>query len=616
MKRLALLFLVLFCFATGLSACVGDDIEASDDSGVSQPDTGADADVPPDSSAPPDAGDSPDSSAASDADSSFDTGAPQALYLYDDQLKAPWIDASWDSTVDLSSTEHVFAGSNAIEVDQQAEGALSFLHGDWGDTQELDPADYDELSFSVYSSQALELEALLEGDGNYERVSLGSTAADEWTTLTVSLSELSPNGDPFDRVDILESSGSPVTYYVDEVRLLGGSTHTPDAGRPDTGGPEDTGPDTGSPDTGPDPPSSEFVTVDPNNARFLLDGEPFYFAGTNLYWMVTQRVYGASFIDDSFDMCEDMGLRVIRFWGFADGDDWTNSGDPAIMQTQPGDFNESAFEALDYVISEADKHGLKVIIPFVNYWEAYGGMLQYARWAGGNSREYFYTEMATRQMYKDYVHNMLTRVNTITGVEYRSDPTIMAWELANEARAPFDNEAQDGTLQDWYVEMSAYVRSIDSNHLVATGGEGWDISANQSEYSGGYTNFYALSGEDGSSYVDNTQLPNIDFGSAHLYPDVWGFSDATTDGELWIADHAEIARQYDKPFVLGEFGNADRSVYQDWLQAAEDEDVAGTLMWQIVPASRGRENNMTIVYPDDTNLVNLFTAHAQRMNAK
>lgn len=37
-----------------------------------------------------------------------------------------------------------------------------------------------------------------------------------------------------------------------------------------------------------------------------------------------------------------------------------------------------------------------------------------------------------RNAFKDYVKAILMRRNSITGVLYRDDPTIMAWDLANE----------------------------------------------------------------------------------------------------------------------------------------------------------------------------------------
>lgn len=37
-----------------------------------------------------------------------------------------------------------------------------------------------------------------------------------------------------------------------------------------------------------------------------------------------------------------------------------------------------------------------------------------------------------RDAFKNYVKAILTRRNSITGVLYKDDPTIMAWDLANE----------------------------------------------------------------------------------------------------------------------------------------------------------------------------------------
>lgn len=42
---------------------------------------------------------------------------------------------------------------------------------------------------------------------------------------------------------------------------------------------------------------------------------------------------------------------------------------------------------------------------------------------------------------------VLTRVNTITGVPYKDDPTIFAWELMNEPRLTSD--LSGATLQVW-----------------------------------------------------------------------------------------------------------------------------------------------------------------------
>jgi hypothetical protein len=55
-----------------------------------------------------------------------------------------------------------------------------------------------------------------------------------------------------------------------------------------------------------------------------------------------------------------------------------------------------------------------------------GGVLDFANFTGVEQHEFF-TAPAAKQLYKDYVKAVLTRVNVINGRVYAEDPTIMAW---------------------------------------------------------------------------------------------------------------------------------------------------------------------------------------------
>ena len=85
------------------------------------------------------------------------------------------------------------------------------------------------------------------------------------------------------------------------------------------------------------------------------------------------------------------------------------------------------------------------------------------------NKEDFFSSPACRQLYRNYATTLLSRVNTITGVPYRDDPTIFAWELINEPRVPQDWSGD--TLQSWIAEVSAHIKSIDPAHLLTTGVE-------------------------------------------------------------------------------------------------------------------------------------------------
>lgn len=62
--------------------------------------------------------------------------------------------------------------------------------------------------------------------------------------------------------------------------------------------------------------------------------------------------------------------------------------------------------------------------------------------------------------------------------------------------------------------MAAYVKSIDSNHLLEAGLEGfYGSSSPHKRFNPGL--------EIGTDFIANNEIPNIDFATIHSYPDQW-----------------------------------------------------------------------------------------------
>ena len=72
----------------------------------------------------------------------------------------------------------------------------------------------------------------------------------------------------------------------------------------------------------------------------------------------------------------------------------------------------------------------------------------------------FFKEEACKQLYKDHVKFMVNRVNSYTGVPYRRDPTILAWNLINEPRCETwvpSNSWCPETLAAWFKVRAGLV---------------------------------------------------------------------------------------------------------------------------------------------------------------
>jgi mannan endo-1,4-beta-mannosidase len=155
----------------------------------------------------------------------------------------------------------------------------------------------------------------------------------------------------------------------------------------------------------------------------------------------------------------------------------------------------------------------------------------------------FYRLPEVKKAYKRYIKAVVTR--------YKDNPTIFAWELANEARCgadgvrnlPRSDNCTSELITGWYDEMSTYIKSLDKNHLVTTGSEGgFNIESDD----------WAYNGADGSDFDAELKLKNIDFGTFHSYPDWWSKTVEWT--VQWIKDHGKSMRAAKKPVVHEEYG--------------------------------------------------------------
>jgi mannan endo-1,4-beta-mannosidase len=121
----------------------------------------------------------------------------------------------------------------------------------------------------------------------------------------------------------------------------------------------------------------------------------------------------------------------------------------------------NGLQRLDYVISNAASHGIKLIINFVNNWSDYGGMPAYNTYYG-TTKTTWYTDSNVQAQYQAYINAVVSRY---------VDPTaIFAWELANEPRC---NGCKTSIVTDWATKTSSYIKGLDPNHMITMGDEGF-----------------------------------------------------------------------------------------------------------------------------------------------
>ncbi|NIK69474.1 carbohydrate binding domain-containing protein [Paenibacillus sp. BK720] len=213
---------------------------------------------------------------------------------------------------------------------------------------------------------------------------------------------------------------------------------------------------------------SGFVTR--SGSQLMLNGQPFRYSGPNIYWLALDEnpvEYPTEFrVNNALQTAKEMGATVVRSHAAI------SFGCTKCIMPSLGTYNETAFQKLDYAIKAAGDAGLRLVLPLIDQYDYYhGGKKSWTRWFGypDDGISYtgyeFYNKPEIISAFKQHLSVLLNRTNTYTGVKYKDDPTIMAWETGNEL-GWYDNPT---AMKNWTQDIADYLKSIDSNHLVMDG---------------------------------------------------------------------------------------------------------------------------------------------------
>lgn len=405
---------------------------------------------------------------------------------------------------------------------------------------------------------------------------------------------------------------------------------------------------------------SHFVQV--RGTDLVVNGEPYHFLGLNLWYAMNLGSPGPSGdrgrLRRELDRLDSLGVTNLRIMAGSEGPASEPRRVTPALQPAPGEINKDLLRGLDFALAEMEKRDMRAVLCLNNFFQWTGGMAQYVSWATDTEIPYpheeahswddfqqyatrFYENERAQQPFFELIYTLVHRRNTITGERYREDPTIMAWQLANEPRG-FDR-AKDYVR--WVDRTAGVLQALDPNHLVSLGGEGTLFPNTNTQF-----------GRIG-------RLPEIDYLTAHLWLENWGWYDPQAPDSTfhsgvgrmmgYVAHQLSLAREIGKPLVFEEFGVGRDggqydpeapTTYRDRFYqilfemlhkaATEGEPVAGGNVWSWTGEARPDEageywapgdpftgdppherQGWYSIYDDDTSTVRLLDRYASRMTA-
>ena len=312
--------------------------------------------------------------------------------------------------------------------------------------------------------------------------------------------------------------------------------------------------------------NNKFITVE--NGQFMRDGKPYYFVGTNFWYGAILGSEGEGGnrerLCKELDFMKANGIDNLRILVGGEGENGLLGKIEPNLQPLPGEYNDDVLAGLDFLLMELGKRQMTAVLYFNNAWEWSGGFTQYVAWAnetpvlvprvdGWFSYNEFAGEFVRNERAKEIFYNhlryIISRTNRYTGVKYIDDPAIFSWQICNEPRAfsPTREGENQEAFAEWIAESAKIIRSIDPNHMISTGSEGfygceWDMDLCEKIHA----------------------LEEISYVNCHVWPYNWKWmrgeamredlQKSCENTEEYINMHLELGRKIGKPVVVEEFG--------------------------------------------------------------
>jgi mannan endo-1,4-beta-mannosidase len=307
-------------------------------------------------------------------------------------------------------------------------------------------------------------------------------------------------------------------------------------------------------------------------------------------------------VRDIFDQSIALGRPLVRTNSFMDGGE-----NPARLREADGTIREQGLAALDALIAEARAFNVRLLLVLTNNWADYGGAPALVGAISPNEplpKDAFWSDPRALGLQREYIHALVGRVNGITELRYGDDPTIFAWELANEPRCSDPVYCSDTTLVEWASIMSDELRAAGAVQPVAWGGSGHR-------------------GEHGEDLELIAQRGGVDVLTVHVYakpsPRVFDgesarerVDDAVRQASSLLQDRIVLARVHGMPLLVEELGYSapehalDRdseraAVLKALLSIVNDAGVAA-LPWMIGEHGRPDYDGYLVRPEDDVTL--------------